>query len=562
MAVTDNTFIGRLVEVHEGHMTTMLPVEQGAFPVIGLEGYQVIVGQVGSYLVIRQGSLQVVGVIQRAWIETRAGGGGNGRGDAEEMPRDAQRGYIDLIPLGELDQAGAFTRGVIHYPAPGAEVHVVKRMEMDALFSRYRAFEYQLGYLPSLPSVDICLDPSRLFGRHLAILGQSGSGKSWSTATLLQRAVETMPNAHIILLDLHGEYVWHDQAGVQHAAFNEEAYRYVDARELEIPYWLLTYAELVDLLIDRSDDNASTQMAFFREALLNLRRKANQGMKGVTITIDSPVYFSMLDLYRQFKAANEQVTDFGKSRGPLYGQFDEFLIKLQSRFNDLRYDFLYKPKRRTSSDTLADLLRDFVGLRKPERPITVIDFSSVPFDVRPTVSAQIGRLAFEFNYWNPKAREFPILLVCEEAHAYIPRGGDSQYDGTRRSMERIAKEGRKYGVGLAVVSQRPHELSETVLAQCGNFICFRVTNPDDQQYIRDLVPDAEAGLVSILATLGRGEAMAMGEAVPIPTRFQFYPPDPVPNSGDIDFHRHWKNGAETLDVELIVDNWRRQGQQR
>ena len=255
------------------------------------------------------------------------------------------------------------------------------------------------------------------------------------------------------------------------------------------------------------------QMAFLREVLLQLRKKANQDLQGVHITIDSPVYFDLQELYQAFKRANEQVTDFGKVKGPLFGQFDEFMVKMQARFNDARYDFLFKPKRRNSSDTLADLLRDFIGLRKPNRQITVIDFSSVPFDVRPTVSAQIGRLSFEFNYWNPRSREFPILLVCEEAHSYIPRASDTQYDGTRRSMERIAKEGRKYGVGLAVVSQRPYELSETVLAQCGNFICLRITNPDDQEYIRRLVPDAEGWVrSSLLAARVRLRRRAMSNS--------------------------------------------------
>ena len=153
--------------------------------------------------------------------------------------------------------------------------------------------------------------------------------------------------------------------------------------------------------------------------------------------------------------------------------------------------FFLKPKVRTSSNTLAGLLRDFVGLGNPKRPVTVIDLSSVPFDVRPTVAAQIGRIAFEFNYWNPQYREFPLLLICEEAHAYIPKEAQSQFAGSRKSMERIAKEGRKYGVGLAVVSQRPHEVSETVLAQCGTFLCLRITNPNDQAYVRNLVPEAE-----------------------------------------------------------------------
>ncbi|MCB1764404.1 MAG: ATP-binding protein, partial [Gammaproteobacteria bacterium] len=192
-----------------------------------------------------------------------------------------------------------------------AEVHLMRKVELESLYKKYRAKGYELGYLPTMPGVGICLDPSRLFARHLAILGQSGSGKSWSVASILQKAVSTMPNAHIILLDLHGEYVWHEIDGVQRAAFNEEVYRYVDARDLEIPYWLLTYGELVDLLIDRSDPKASTQMAFLREVLLELRRKANRDLEGVHITIDSPVYFDLPELYMAFKRANEQVTDFG-----------------------------------------------------------------------------------------------------------------------------------------------------------------------------------------------------------------------------------------------------------
>ena len=534
-------------------MQVVLSDSSGGFPVVLSEGRQVRVGQVGSYVLIRQEPIQIIAIVARAFQEEHLLSSSGEPGSVS-----VSRAMLDLIPLGELDDQDAFQRGIINYPAPGAGVYAVKSREVDSLFSKYRDMKYELGYLPSMPSVDVCLDPTTLFGRHLAILGQSGSGKSWSVASMLQRAVQTMPNAHIILLDLHGEYVWSDHKGERHAAFQEGTYNYVDARDLEIPYWLLTYAELVDLLIDRADEKASTQMAFLREVLLALRKKANKGMKDVQISIDSPVYFSLAELYHQFKRANEQVTDFGKVKGPLYGQFDDFLIKMQARFNDVRYDFLFKPRQRKSSDTLADLLRDFVGLREPRRQITVIDFSPVPFDVRPTVSAQVGRLAFEFNYWNPKSREFPLLLMCEEAHAYIPRETDTQYEGTRRSMERIAKEGRKYGVGLGVVSQRPHELSETVLAQCGNFICLRVTNPDDQQYIRDLVPDAEVGLVNILASLGRGEAMAMGEAVPIPTRFQFYPPDSPPNSSDIDFYNQWKEGARDLDVNAIVDAWRRQ----
>lgn len=226
--------------------------------------------------------------------------------------------------------------------------------------------------------------------------------------------------------------------------------------------------------------------------------------------------------------------------------------------NDVRYDFLLNPKTRTSCASLVTLLRDFVGLGTKRAAVTVIDLSPVPFDVRPTVAAQIGRLAFEFNYWNPQYREFPILLMCEEAHAYIPRSSESQFAGSRSSMERIAKEGRKYGVGLVVVSQRPHEVSERVLAQCGTFICLRITNPDDQAYVRRLVPESEGDLVNLLAGLGRGEALVLGEAVPLPARVQFERPDPAPNSDDVDFYTKWKAGPADLDVDEIVRRWRSQ----
>ena len=557
MAETIDTCIGRLTEVQESRMTAMLTHDEG-FPHLDIEGRQVAVGQIGSYLVIRQGAIQVVAMVVRASEEERALRVSLGeRGDGT-VRRSVTRGLLHLVPLGELDEALNFQRGVVNYPVPGAEVHVVVEDELDALFKAYRNKRYELGFLPSLPSVKLFLDPSPLFGRHLAILGQSGSGKSWSVTSLLQRAVQTMPNAHIILLDLHGEYVWTDEHGVRQSAFEEQHYRYVDARDLEIPYWLLTYAELVDLLIDRNDDKASTQMAFLREVLLALRRKANKEMQGVNISIDSPVYFSLSELFHQFKRANEQVTDFGKVKGPLYGQFDEFLIKMQARFNDVRYDFLFKPKRRKSSGTLADLLRDFVGLRNPKRQITVVDFSPVPFDVRPTVSAQVGRLAFEFNYWNPQCREFPLFVVAEEAHAYIPRDHVGGHQGTRRSFERIAKAGRKYAVGLCVVSQRPNELSETVLAQCSSFVCLRISNPDDQEYVRSLVPDSARGILEALTSLAQGEAIGAGEAVPMPVRFKVTMPDPPPNAQSIEYGKMWATGPEDTDVDHIVDCWRRQ----
>ena len=554
MTTYTNTRIGQITEVRPGQFSATLNEDSdGNLPIITVGGQQIPVGQPGSYVAITQGSIRILAMVS-AMTETNTGE----FSESLTGRTNGKQRTVALIPLGEINTGGLFESGVKHYPVAGAEVHAVSDDDIRSIFVKFRAQGYSVGTLSNDSSLDVCLDPAALFGRHCAILGQSGAGKSWAVTNLLQRAVKVMPRSHIILLDLHGEYAWKDRDGKQHYAFDENVVRHIDARDLEMPYWLMTFGELVDLFIDRTDENASVQIAFLRDSVHDLRNKANKDLGIGTLSVDSPVYFPLDTLYEYFDEANKMTTNFGKEKGPLAGQFDQFLMRLESRMNDVRYDFMLKPKHRTSSDTLGDLLRDFVGLGDPKRPITVIDLSTVPFDVRPTVSAQVGRLAFEFNYWNPQYRDFPLLLVCEEAHAYIPRDNDPRYEGTRQSMQRIAKEGRKYGVGLAVVSQRPHELSETVLAQCSTFICLRLTNPDDQAYVRNLVPEAEHDLIDVLASLGRGEALTMGQAAPLPTRVQFYKPDPVPNSSDVDFYQQWISGPEDLDVEDIVDRWRRQ----
>jgi len=548
MSVPADTLIGHLVLVRGGRMiASLLTEEEGFQPQLTIDGELQIVGQVGGYVTIRQHDIRILALINQ--VEA-----------PEHRPvRSAAGCRLTLTPLGEIGDKNQFMRGIRHFPTPGAELHAVAPEEIGSIFTKLESQKFRIGHLRSHPSTGVFLDASSLCSRHLAILGQSGAGKSWSVTSLIQRAVEAMPKAHIILLDLHGEYCWRDKEGVLQSAFNPENTRYFDARRLEIPFWLMTFAELVDLLIDRYDPGASIQTAFLRETIFALKKKSAAALQMEAVSIDSPVYFSMSEVYKTFKDANEMRTDFGKSKGPLFGQFDEFLVKLLSRMNDVRYDFLLNPKRRNSSESLSGLLRDFVGLGERKCQITIIDLSPVPFDVRPTVSAQIGRLAFEFNYWNPQNREFPILLVCEEAHAYIPRDSNAQYEGTRKSMERIAKEGRKYGVGLCVISQRPHELSETVLSQCGTYICLRISNPDDQAYVKKLVPEGEGDLVDVLTALGRGEAMVLGEGTPLPVRFQFTRPEPPPNSNDVDFHKYWNEGPDDLDIDNIVDRWRRQG---
>ena len=540
-----NTLIGHVVEINGGDFSAqMISEEEGFVSEVTVDGNLVRVGQVGSYLMARQAGLYVLVIVESMWQEV------DPEGNLTRMVR--------VNPLGEITAKGGFARGVANFPTTGAELHLVTTATLEMLFAKFSAADYKVGKLSSFDSIDVYLDASAFFGRHAAILGQSGSGKSWSVTSLVQSALRAMPNAHIIILDLHGEYGAKEWDPDTKPPFDADKVRCINASQLEIPYWLLTYEELIDLLIDQDDEDASVQIAYLRGAVLELKREANEHLALGHITVDSPIYFSMDALLKRFKDANEQLADFGKSKTALSGKFDSLLVKLLSRLNDTRYSFLLKPEKRTSSETLPDLMRDFVGLGEPKAKVTVIDLSSVPSDIHPTVTAQIGRLAFEFNFWNPHCREFPLFLICEEAHAYITRDTSLEHRGTRRSFERIAKAGRKYGVGLCVVSQRPHELSETVLAQCSSFICLRITNPDDQEYVRALVPDSARGILEALTSLAQGEAIATGEAVPMPVRFKVTMPDPPPNAQSIDYAGMWSRGPAETDVDHIVDCWRRQ----
>ena len=558
------TVIGHIVDVQGDILTaTLVEDEQGHAPTVTIGDEDIVVGRIGSYVAIRQNAVHIIAIVTRMTEqEVLAVSPIESPGDQSAHLPFAKR-LARLTPIGSMNDDGHFERGVGQYPTTGAEVYAIGSAEITKMFERFHNEGFEVGFLTTHPSIKVSLHASNLFGRHVAILGQTGSGKSWTVASIVQKAVAEMPKAHIIVLDLHGEYCWKREDGTRHYAFDEAIVRHVDARELEIPYWLMTFAELCDLLIEHSEREATNQTAFFRDCLLAGRQaentRATPPLDLARVTVDTPIYFPLDKLLDKVRNKNIERVGDGKGRqGPMFGNFDRFLMRIESKLNDSRYDFLLKPQARNTSVSLSGLLRDFVGLGDPKVAVTVIDLSSVPFDVRPTVAAQIGRLAFEFNYWNPEYREFPILLLCEEAHAYIPRARESQFAGSRKSMERIAKEGRKYGVGLGIVSQRPHEVSETVLAQCGTFVCLRITNPDDQAYVRRLVPESEGDLVSILAGLGRGEAIVLGEAVPLPTRLQFDKPNPTPNSDDIDFYGKWKDGPDDLNVDAIVKRWRSQ----
>lgn len=561
--LTQDTMIGHVTDVQSGSISIRLSETDKDSAMIKTIGDEdILIGQVGSYIMVVQENVKILTTIIRI-TEHEKFLPKDTAGNTNAINESISSRNLVVVPVGSINPDNKFDRGVNIYPTIGAEAHIVGSNIVSSIFSEFKIKNFSVGKLPFNKQQRVYFDPTELFGKHFTILGQTGSGKSHTVATLLQKSVALMPHAHIVLLDLHGEYSWiNEENCTREYAFADNIVRHLDARKLEIPYWLLTFVELCDLLVDNSESEASNQIAFFRDLVFELKTEENKTLNLQKLSVDTPIYFPLDLLVDKIETKNnEMVPGSGPKpiKGELNGRFSRLLIRINSKLNDVRYDFLLKPTVRNTSDTLEPLLRDFVGLNNENKAnITIIDLSSVPFDVRPTVAAQIGRIAFEFNYWNPKHKDFPIFLLCEEAHNYIPKDSSSEFAGARKSMERIAKEGRKYGVGLGVVSQRPGELSETVLAQCGTFLCLRVTNPADQNFIKALVPDAEKNLTDVLSALGRGECLALGGAVPLPTRVQFDRPDPEPNSSDVDFYSKWKNGSDDIDVAEIVSRWRNQ----
>lgn len=544
-SLCNETLVGRLVEVAGDSFTARMLSRGGEFVSERMVGmHKVRIGQVGSYLKVSQSNHDVVVMVESMWQER------DHEGRVEHM--------MKLSPLGEISMGGDFKRGISNYPTTGAELHALSNMALERIFAGSAEGGYKVGKLSAADTIDVFFNASKFFGRHAAILGQTGSGKSWTVTSLIQSALRTMPAAHIIIMDMHAEYGDKEMGVMARSPFPENKVRCLDARDLEIPYWLLSFAELTELFIDDDDPHAAVQQALLRSSIIDLKRETNADKDLGIITVDAPVYFGMDDLFHRIKEANKRSSDFGKTKSATFGKFDQLLVRMESLVNDNRYDFLLQPKLRTSTESLVDLMEDFIGLGDSQAAVTVIDLSAVPIDVAPMVCAQIARLAFEFNFWNPQCREFPIALVCEEAHEYIPRGDHPRYKQARRMMERIAKVGRKYGISLVVVSQRPHDVSETVLAQCGTYVCLRTTNPNDQEYVRAMVPDSARGVLSSMTSLAPGEAIAMGEGVPVPVRFQVNRPSPPPNSTDIDFTHNWRSGGADINVRALVRRWHKQ----
>lgn len=474
--------------------------------------------------------------------------------DNDSLLLDKVTRTLATVPVGTIDSTGNFERGTDTLPTVNAPAFAVDAAQIDKIYASYAEGDFSLGRLSLLPNQPAKINLDSFLTRHAAILGQTGGGKSWTVASVIQK-MTAFPQSTVVLFDLHGEYG---------SAFGGNA-DVISAADLELPYWLMNSEELLGLMVDRSESAAPNQIAKFKELLQAAKESEpeNKSLGIPKITIDTPVYFNFASLIDSFRGLDTQMVagSAGKDKqGPLFGQFTRLLMRIDSRMNDRRYDLIFKPTKYNTSASMEELFRRLLGKQiSEEKKVVVIDLSPVPFDVRASVISLILRCLFDFAYWHRRVKKsrFPISIFADEAHIYLS-DKDSTSEPARLSAERIAKEGRKYGISLTVISQRPRELSSTILSQCGSFLCLRISNPDDQAYVKNLLPDSVRGIASMFSTLRRGEAILLGDSVLMPTRIRVDKPDPQPESDDASFVTSWSAPPTALDVQGVLTAWRKQ----
>lgn len=417
------------------------------------------------------------------------------------------------------------------------------------------------------------LNGNKFFQRHAFIGGSTGSGKSWTTAKVLEQ-VARLKNANVLVFDVHGEYGPISGNGVSHYKIagpsDVERKSKLSDGIIYIPYWLLSYEALVSMFVDRSDQNAPNQAMVMSREIVAVKRKylEAQGQTAVlnNFTIDSPVPFNLDDLLSSLNAINLEMVQGsrgGEKQGEFYGRLSRMIARLENKKMDRRLGFLFQG----GADVLRvawldEIVQALLSGTEEGRHggVKIIDFSEVPSDILPLIVSLIAQLAFSIQQWAPAKTRHPVALFCDEAHLYIPdRSSASTADDISIEIfERIAKEGRKYGVGLVVVSQRPSEVNRTVLSQVSNFIAMRLTNADDQAVIRRLLPDSIGGMGDVLPVLDTGEAIVVGDASLLPSRVRIAPPVCKPNSGTIEFWDEWLGDTNSERLSKAVSNWRNQ----
>jgi DNA helicase HerA-like ATPase len=420
------------------------------------------------------------------------------------------------------------------------------------------------------------LNGNKLFQRHAIIVGSTGSGKSWTTARLLEQIAE-LPQANVVLFDIHGEYKPLEGQPFKHfrvaGPADIESRRGISDGVLHLPYWLLGYEALVSMFVDRTDANAPNQSMVMTRAIVDAKKKRLEDNDYRDIldnfTIDSPVPFELSSVLDELiRLDTERVPDSrgredGKA-GDFNGKLSRLIARLDAKRNDRRLAFLFQPPAECMEmEWLGRMVHAISACRGAqddnEGGIKIIDFSEVPSDVLPLVVSVLAQVIFSTIIWTESDKRHPIAIMCDEAHLYIPDNQADASDSVAVSIfERIAKEGRKYGIGLVVISQRPSEVNRTVLSQCNNIISMRLTNGDDQSVIRHLLPDSLGSFGDLLPILDVGEALVVGDASLLPTRIRIAEPAMKPDSQTVAFWDRWNDENPRCDTENAVRSWRRQ----
>ncbi|MEE9140794.1 MAG: DUF87 domain-containing protein [Alphaproteobacteria bacterium] len=463
----------------------------------------------------------------------------------------AQRKIVDVQLLGEIlnnDPDGpepVFERGVSIHPGLDCEIYGATRAELELVYARPRASNVRIGTIHQDRTLPAFIMTDDLLGKHFAVLGTTGSGKSCAVALILRSILEEHPNGHVILLDPHNEY--------SHG-FGDMA-ETINPGNLQLPYWLLNFEEIASVIVSQESESADVETEILKGAILEAKKKYLEGESDTDfVTVDTPTPYRMGELIRLIEAGMGTL-DKAENSAPY--------MRLKSRIDGLTADkrlaFMFSGL--FLRDNLVDILSQILRIPVSNKPITIIDISGVPAEIIDVVVSVLCHMIFDFAIWSDRSKAPPVLLVCEEAHRYIPQDGAAGFSPTKKAISRIAREGRKYGVSLCLVSQRPSELATSILSQCNTLFALRMSNERDHMYVRNALPDSALGLLNALPALRSQEAVVVGEGVAVPMRLRFsdLDPDHRPRSGTATFSLAWQNDSEFEGfVAETVERWRKQ----
>jgi len=457
--------------------------------------------------------------------------------------------HIDFLGEGDEERLTGklykFRRGVTRYPSPGAAVFPVSTADLKQIYAADDRANIEIGTVYPTKDIRASLYVDAMLGKHFALLGSTGTGKSTSAALILHKICELAPQGHIVMVDPHGEYA---------AAFQTTGAIY-DVSNLQMPYWLMNFEEHCEVFLTTSNSERQIDADILAKCLLAARAKGRLGQEISKLTVDAPVPYLLSDLTNLIQLEMGKMDRAGDTAPYL-----RIKTKIDEIKADPRYSFMF------SGMLVADTMQDFISrvFRLPGdgKPISIIDVSGVPSEITSVVVAVLSRMVFDFAIWSRNEARRPILLVCEEAHRYIPNERNADGSSVGKILSRIAKEGRKYGVSLGLITQRPSDLAEGVLSQCGTIIAMRLNNDRDQAFVRAAMPEGARGFLDSIPALRNRECIICGEGVAIPIRVAFdgLEANKRPASDDPTFSTLWREtGGEDQIIGRTIRRWRSQG---